>query len=57
MNEKKQEPPEYPKMRYTRNRERFVDGEELLRSKAGQRLLESAIKMEVKLNKISDSPE
>lgn len=57
MNEKKIEPPEYPKMRYTRNGERFVDGEEFLRSKTGQRLLESAIKMKINSNAKSDSSE
>ena len=57
MNEREIELPEYPKMRYTRNGERFVDGEEFLRSKTGQRLLKRAIRMERAINAKSNSHE
>lgn len=33
MSESEIEPPEYPKMRYTRNGERYVDGKEFLKVK------------------------
>lgn len=56
-NEKKNElqEVEYPTIYYTRNGERFVDGEEFLRSKTGQELLDSAIKMKINSNANSNS--
>lgn len=47
MNKKKQEPPEFPKVRYTGIGIRTIDGEEFLRSKAGQRLLDRAMKISI----------
>lgn len=46
MDKKKSEPPEYPKIHYTRRGERFVDDEDFLMSKTGQRSLKSAIELE-----------
>lgn len=57
MSEKKTEPQEYPKVRYTGIGVRFVDGVDLLRSKAGQRLLDSAMKMETNSNLKLKSPD
>lgn len=55
MNEKKQESPEFPKVRYTGIGIRTIDGEELLRSKAGQRLLDRAMKISINSNTKSKS--
>ena len=57
MSEKKTEAQEYPKVRYTGIGVRFVDGVDLLRSKAGQRLLDSAMKMETNSNFKLKSPD
>ena len=55
MSESEIEPPEYPKMRYTRNGERYVDGKEFLKSKTGQDLLESVLNMKINSDAESDS--
>lgn len=55
MDEKNIEPPEYPKMRYTRNGERYVDSEEFIRSKTGRRLMERVLKMKINPDEKLDS--
>ena len=55
MDEKNIEPPEYPKMRYTRNGERYVDSEEFIKSKTGRRLMERVLKMKINPDEKLDS--
>ena len=47
MNEKESELPEFPKVRYVGIGIRTIDSEDLLRSKAGRRLLDRALKIKI----------
>ena len=47
MNEKENELPEFPKVRYVGIGIRTIDGEDLFRSKAGRRLLDRALKIKI----------
>lgn len=55
MNEKKQDPPEFPKVRYAGTGKRTIDGDDLLRSKAGRRLLDQALKVKINPKESSKS--